>query len=73
MVIAIMDQDLHQRVDDAIQSSPHVRRRMRIHAIEGRITIVGNVPTYFQKQMIQETVKQVDGVEAIDNQVVVTW
>jgi osmotically-inducible protein OsmY len=69
-----MTPDLHQRVDDAIQSSPHIqRRRLRIDADNGRITIAGDVSTYFQKQMVQETVRQVDGVETIDNQLVVTW
>ncbi len=37
----------------------------------GRLHLFGTVPTYFMKQMAQETIRPVDGVEVIVNLVIV--
>jgi osmotically-inducible protein OsmY len=39
----------------------------------GRIVLSGKVGTYFQKQMAQEVVRRIEGVEQIDNCLEVTW
>ena len=63
-----------ERVDAAIQSSPHLaRRELRCVVDEGRVVLKGVVRSYFQKQMAQEVVRRVDGVQHVDNELEVTW
>ena len=37
----------------------------------GHLHLVGTVPTYYRKQMAQETMRSIDGVETIVNRVMV--
>jgi osmotically-inducible protein OsmY len=65
---------LADRIDSVIAASPYLAgRTLRFEAEEGRVTLKGVVNTYFQKQMAQEAVRNVDGVTAIDNELEVTW
>jgi|GEM_PF-6860496 len=65
------------RIDAALQSHPHLQQaHIRVMPGEGRdgarrVLLAGRVASWFQKQMAQETVRQFDEVEAIDNQLVV--
>ena len=66
--------DLITRVANAIQKTPEVaQRRLRFEAQHGRIILRGTVASYFQKQMAQEAVRHVEGVEMIDNELEVVW
>ncbi len=59
---------LAQRVDNAIVTNPYLTgRTLRFETDGGRIILQGTVGTYFQKQMAQELVRRVEGVELIDN------
>ncbi|MBM3998512.1 MAG: BON domain-containing protein [Planctomycetes bacterium] len=63
-----------QQVDVAIQSSPYlVGRRLRFEMKDGHVVLQGCVGSYFQKQMAQEAVRRIDGVERIENQLEVLW
>ena len=65
---------LVERLDAAISSNPHLfRHDLRCSSKAGHVTISGNVNTFFQKQMAQEAIRYVDGVERIENQLEVTW
>jgi osmotically-inducible protein OsmY len=65
---------LAERIDSAITTSPYLAgRKLRFETDGGRVTLQGNVKTYFQKQMAQEAVRRVAGVECIDNNLVVNW
>ena len=65
---------LNQRIDEAILASPYLQRRqLNIQEDEGRVVLRGHVPSYFQKQIAQETIKHLDGVESIENELVVDW
>ncbi len=65
---------LAERVDSAITTSPYLNgRQLRFETDGGRVTLQGVVKTYFQKQMAQEVVRRVEGVERIDNNLEVTW
>ncbi len=65
---------LAERVDSAITTSPYLAgRQLRFETDGGRVILQGVVKTYFQKQMAQEVVRRVAGVERIDNQLLVTW
>ena len=66
---------LAARVSTALKDSPHVpRRQLRFETHEeGRVVLRGQVGTYFQKQMAQEVLRNVDGVDCIDNELEVCW
>ena len=70
----MLDTPLYDRVFTALQRNPHIGRRdLRFEADEGHVTLRGVVGTYYQKQMAQEAVRHVDGVDAISNELEVSW
>ncbi len=63
-----------ERIDAAIRSAPHLKRHdLRCVIDDGRVVLKGVVRSYFQKQMAQEAVRRVDGVQCIDNELEVNW
>jgi osmotically-inducible protein OsmY len=65
---------LFDRIHRALSTNPYVpNRQVRIEANEGRVVLKGNVGSFFQKQMAQEAIRRVDGVQLIDNLLEVTW
>jgi osmotically-inducible protein OsmY len=65
---------LADRVLVALEESPYIsRRKLRFETHRGRVTLRGVVGTYFQKQMAQECVRKIDGVNHIDNELEVCW
>ncbi|MHB8901923.1 MAG: BON domain-containing protein [Thermoguttaceae bacterium] len=64
---------LNDKVVTALERSPYLsRRNLRFETDEGRITLRGTVRSYFQKQMAQEALREVDGIEEIYNELEVT-
>ena len=69
-----VDQALADRVDQAIQTNPYVNGRLLRFETDGsRVVLQGSVKSFFQKQMAQEVVRRVEGVEEIDNCLEVMW
>jgi osmotically-inducible protein OsmY len=69
-----MQSPLFERLHAALTTSPYVpSREVRVEAAGGRVVLKGNVRSFFQKQMAQEAIRRVDGVEAIDNLLEVNW
>ncbi len=65
---------LFQRIHTALVASPFVpEEQMLVEADEGHVVLKGHVESFFQKQMAQEAVRRVDGVEGIDNLLEVNW
>jgi osmotically-inducible protein OsmY len=65
---------LADRVDQAIQMNPYVNGRLlRFETDGGRVVLQGSVKSFFQKQMAQEVIRRVEGVEEIDNCLEVMW
>lgn len=65
---------LQQAVSTAIESSPYIAgSRVRIEAGDGRVRLHGDVGTFFEKQMAQEVVRRIDGVEQVENLLQVAW
>jgi osmotically-inducible protein OsmY len=65
---------LEDRILTALESNPYVpRRSLRFEASQGRVTLRGNVTTYFQKQMAQEALRLVEGIDEISNELEVCW
>ena len=69
---------LEEQVHSALAQSPYLsrrlfRRELHCEAQAGRVTLRGVVSSYFHKQMAQETLRRVDGVEEIENLLEVNW
>lgn len=65
---------LENRVHDALQQNPYlVNRQLRFEAQQGRVVLRGTVASYYQKQMAQEALRRLEGVEHIENQLEVAW
>ena len=61
-------------VETALLKQPNVpQRNLRFEASEGRVTLHGTVHSYYQKQMAQEALRRLEGVQTIDNQIEVSW
>ncbi len=59
---------LADRVDNALVANPYLAgRTLRFETDGGRIILRGRVGTWYQKQMAQELIRRVEGVELIDN------
>jgi osmotically-inducible protein OsmY len=72
--MSIFPPSLADRVDQAIQTNPYVDgRTLRFETDGGRVVLQGRVKSYFQKQMAQEVIRRVEGVEQIDNCLEVLW
>ena len=65
---------LIEQVQGALSRSPYVSPRdLRVHAAQGVVRLEGAVRSFFHKQMAQETIRRLDGVERIENCLQVTW
>ena len=65
---------LEDRVHCAIEQNPYIApRTLRFETSEGRVTLRGTVGTFFQKQMAQEAIRRVAGVQEIANELEVCW
>ncbi|MCH2114061.1 MAG: BON domain-containing protein [Pirellulales bacterium] len=64
----------YDQVLGALTDSSHFSSR-EVHAdvADGYVRLHGTVGTFYQKQMAQELVRRVDGVEKIENQLEVNW
>ena len=63
---------LECRVGDAIEDNPQLAcQDLDITAHDGTVILNGVVGSYYQKQIAQETVWTVQGVSAVENQLIV--
>jgi hypothetical protein len=66
----MIDQELSlaERISHALRRDPHLaRRNLRCETLEGKIKLTGVVQSYYQKQMAQEVIRRIDGVEQVEN------
>ena len=74
MEATLISQPLLDQVQGALSNSPHVpSHQVRVETTDGHVRIEGTVGSFFQKQMAQEVVLRLDGVERIENQLQVSW
>jgi osmotically-inducible protein OsmY len=65
---------LTTRISSAIENSPHLmRRKVHFEAHQGRVVLRGTVKSYYQKQMAQEALRRLEGVDHIENNLEVAW
>jgi osmotically-inducible protein OsmY len=65
---------LVQRLDSAIKGNPHLSgHQVFCYEEAGTVVIQGRVRSYFQKQMAQESLRNLEGVQRIVNDLQVDW
>ena len=65
---------IDEQVKLAILHHPHLNRnQLHFKTTAGRVTLEGQVASYFEKQMAQEALRQIEGVDEIDNLLTVKW
>lgn len=74
MSTATLSRPLLEQIHNALTTCPHVPcDGVRFETEEGRVVLHGSVRTFFQKQMAQEVIRRIDGVQRIDNLLQVNW
>lgn len=64
---------LGDRVLTALERNPYISgRSLFFETADGRVVLKGVVRSYFQKQMAQEAIRRLDGVQEIRNELQVT-
>jgi len=48
-------------------------RNLRFEMSAGRVTLHGQVASWYQKQMAQESLLRLDGIDRVENQLEVCW
>jgi osmotically-inducible protein OsmY len=70
----VKQQHLSDRLHTAISDNPYLANRyLRFETEAGRVTLHGVVSSFFHKQMAQEELRRIDGVELIENLLEVNW
>lgn len=55
-----------------LQASPYQEiRQLRCDVVDGKVTIRGQVTTFYAKQMAQTAVQKLDGVKSVVNEITV--
>lgn len=71
---AAAEPGLAHTVHTALHQSPYLSAdKFQVEAGEGHVRLHGEVGSYYEKQMAQETVLRIDGVERIENLLQVAW
>ena len=72
--MSALPSSLESLVSLAIERHPHLKRRtVHFETQSGRVVLRGTVSSYYQKQMAQEAVRRLQGVEGVDNHLEVDW
>lgn len=69
-------QKLHDQVKMAIATNPYLnltKNNVDFQTHGNCVTLRGKVDSFYQKQMAQEALRRVDGVEEIENLLEVNW
>lgn len=68
-----MDALLNRKIAAALGRCSYIRNSsLRLDVRSGRVVLSGDVPSYFLKQMAQESLREVEGVEEIQNELEVS-
>ncbi|MBI83154.1 MAG: transport-associated protein [Planctomycetaceae bacterium] len=65
---------LQDQIENILSANPFLaQQKLQLEAERGRVVLRGVVRSFYQKQMAQETLRHVDGVEEIENLLEVSW
>jgi osmotically-inducible protein OsmY len=74
MKSTIAESPLLATIHGALSNSPYVpTKQVTIEANDGHVRLEGQVRSFFQKQMAQELVRRLDGVDRVENLLQVNW
>ncbi len=60
---------LKERIQTALKRNPYLAgRNLRFEADHGLVRLCGVVHSYFQKQMAQEAIRRIEGVQGVLNE-----
>lgn len=66
--------EIHKQAVDAIARNPHLRqRRVSLRTQGDAVTLCGQVQSFYEKQMAQESLRDIPGINCIENQLEVCW
>ena len=61
---------IEELVQSRLRSSPYPSiQRLKSRVRKGRVVLRGRVPTFFEKQIAQESIADLDGIEQVENRV----
>jgi osmotically-inducible protein OsmY len=64
---------LHQQIAAAIVHNPHLNsRKIKVRTNRGRVVLCGTAVSFFEKQMAQEALRNIDGITSIENELEVS-
>ena len=64
--------NVENNVRTAFADHPHLQNnRFHIRTQEGRVTLKGSVDSWYEKQMAQEALRNIDGISHIENELTV--
>ena len=62
------------RIDQDLTNHPLMKgKNVRIQQEKRRVILEGDVDSYYDKQLLQEVVRRIEGVEEIENRLLVEW
>ena len=62
------------RIDQDLANHPLMKgKNVRIQQEKRRVILEGDVDSYYDKQMLQEVIRRIEGVEEIENRLLVEW
>ena len=65
---------LESQVNRLFDFHPHLKQsRVIVRSDKGNVVLTGTVGSYFQKQIAQEALRDVAGIESVDNAIEVCW
>ncbi|HEY6565446.1 MAG TPA: BON domain-containing protein [Pirellulaceae bacterium] len=65
---------LLDRIDHALRRTTQLtRHKFQFETSDGHVVVKGIVKSYFQKQMAQEVIRRVDGVDRVENRLEVVF
>jgi osmotically-inducible protein OsmY len=64
---------VNEQLQNAFSHHPHLLKNKFHFDTRGRVVVEGKVDTYFEKQLAQEALRNMDGVNEIRNDLVVSW
>jgi len=71
---SLLDPPLLDKLRGVLSNSHFLSpRQVQIETTGGNVRLEGTVGSFYQKQMAQELVRRVDGVETVENQLQVSW
>jgi len=64
-----MDSVLRQHIATALAKNPYLHTSdLKYETVQGRVVLTGAVPSYFEKQMAQESLRAVEGIAELLNE-----